>query len=260
MAITKIHRLGIENYNYQGCLMQIIEYNNANNILVEFKDKYKAIVSTSWQKFNSGSLKNPYYPSVCDVGITGNKYPTRINGIKEKEYDVWRKMLQRCFDEETKHKQPAYKDVTCCEDWLLYENFYEWLHSQENFEKWKNEKGWTIDKDILIKGNKIYSPATCCLVPNDVNVLFTKRNSERGSLPIGVVYHKVNKKYISSYDCGQKYNRYLGSYDTPEKAFEMYKSYKEEYIKQIAQEEYSKGNITKRCYDAMMNYQVEITD
>ena len=65
---------------------------------------------------------------------------------------------------------------------------------------------------------------------------------------------------MAAYDCGKGFNKYLGEYKTPEKAFEMYKIYKEEYIKQVAQEEYDKGNITKKCYDAMMSYEVEITD
>lgn len=38
------------------------------------------------------------------------------------------------------------------------------------------------------------------------------------------------------------------------------KKHKEEIIKRVAEDEYSKGRITKICYDAMMNYEVEITD
>lgn len=260
MGRQKIDRVGLEKYNYQGCIMKIIQYKDANNMLVEFQDKYRAVVETYWHHFNEGCVKNPYYPSVYGVGITGSKYSTKINGIKEKEYEAWHGILKRCYDKKIKEKQPSYKDATCCEEWLLYENFYEWLHSQENFDKWYNGDRWAVDKDILVKGNKVYSPDTCCLVSNEVNVLFTKRKACRGNLPIGVTYHKVNKKYVASYDCGEKYHKYLGEYNTPEKAFEIYKMYKEGYIKKIATNEYNKGHITKRCYDAMINYEVEITD
>ena len=104
-------------------------------------------------------------------------------------------MINRCFYEKIKEEHPTYKNVTCSEEWLLFENFYEWLHLQENFDKWYNEDKWCLDKDILVKGNKIYSPKTCCLVPQNVNTLFTKKNANRGKLPIGVFYYAKLKRY-----------------------------------------------------------------
>ena len=169
-------------------------------------------------------------------------------------------MLTRCFDEKFKIKNPTYKDVTCCDEWLLYENFYEWLHSQENFEKWLEGKGWALDKDILVKNNKIYSPETCCLVPHNVNCVFLKRDKYRSDLPIGV--DKVQNKFVAycSNSIIKKTKEHLGTYPTIEEAFYSYKRYKEKLIRQIAYIEYSKNNITKDCYKAMMNYRVEITD
>ena len=172
---------------------------------------------------------------------------------------MWHSMLQRCFDLTYKEKRPAYKPVTCCDEWLLFENYYEWLHSQENFEQWYNGKRWAVDKDILNKGNKIYSSENCCLIPQNVNCLFLKRESERGKYPIGVQY--TESGYLAK--CRNPFLDKaveLGYYSTPEKAFEVYKKYKESIIKQVAEVEYSNGNITKECYKAMMNYKVEITD
>lgn len=252
MKNKRIERVGIEKINYQGCLMKCIEYNKINDIMVEFQDEYKGIVHTQWGHFNDGSVKNPYFPDVIGIGKVGTKYSTHT-----KEYVAWRHMLERCYSEECKNKQPTYKDTTCCDEWLLYENFYEWLHSQENFDKWLNGERWAIDKDILIKGNKFYSSKTCCLVPPNVNSLFTKRDCDRGDLPIGVIKHQ--KKYRANFTkCGKHIS--LQVRDTIEEAFEDYKKTKENIIKQMAQEEYDKENITKQCYNAMMNYQVEITD
>jgi hypothetical protein len=149
---------------------------------------------------------------------------------------------------------------------LYYPNFYEWLHSQENFDKWFNEKNWNVDKDILVKGNKVYAPEFCCLIPRHVNNLFTKTNSKRGDCPVGVYFKKQMGKYCAqisknTYTSDNKSQQmHLGYYNTPEEAFQAYKEAKELYIKQVAQEEYDKCNITKRCYAAMMNYKVEITD
>ena len=120
--------------------MKIIEYNNANDIVVEFQDAYKAVVHGAYREFKKGKIKNPYFPEVYKKGMIGQKYKTRENNSEIKEYKIWHSMLQRCFDKKTKEKHKYYSSVTCCEEWLLYENFYEWLHSQENFDKWLNGK------------------------------------------------------------------------------------------------------------------------
>lgn len=256
-------RLFQKNINYQGSEMQCIKYNNARNIVIKFNDKYGAEINTSWSLFINGEIKNPYFPDFLGVGMNGMKYPLQINGKETKEHYTWKNMLRRCFDEKEKEKHPTYKDVTCCEEWLLYENFYEWLHSQENFDKWLNGDRWSIDKDIIIKGNKVYSPDACCLVPDNINNLFTKANALRGNYPIGVYKDENREGYTAHIIYGKKNNYEKHTrfqYPTPEEAFYAYKEYKENYIKRIAQEEYNKGNITKICYDAMMDYKVEITD
>lgn len=248
-----------ENYNNKGCLMRIVEDNSYSNIVIEFQDEYKARVRTQYCNFKSGSVRNPYTPTVYGIGMTGNKYPAKLNGRNTKEYDTWTNMIQRCFNAKLKEKQPTYENVDCCDEWLHFEKFYEWLHSQSNFDKWYEGKRWAIDKDILIKGSKIYSPETCCLVPQNVNCLFLKREAERGKYPIGVTYR--NEGFLAS--CHNPFTNdreELGYYSTPERAFNAYKDYKENLIKQVAQIEFDKDNITKECYEAMLSYKVEITD
>lgn len=253
------NRLGEEHVSNQGCLMKIIKYNNANNIVVEFQDKYKAKVFSAYKEFSKGNIKNPYHPSVCGVGMIGIKYPAKVNGCNTREYNTWQNMIHRCYDKKIENRQPTYKDINCCDEWLLFENFYEWLHEQDNFDKWLSGERWAIDKDILFKRNKIYSPDTCCLIPQNVNCLFTKRENYRGNLPIGVTEKDGGYQVRCMNPFTNKFE-YLGFYTTPEKAFLVYKIYKEKIIKQVAEFEYSKGNITEQCYQAMMNYEVEITD
>lgn len=259
MNKKKDDRVGETNYNNQGCLMKIIKYIDYRNVIVQFQDEHKFEAHTRYDHFISGVVKNPYFPFIYDVGMIGVKYPAKINQKITKEYDTWRSMLRRCFDKSFKERCPAYKDVTCCNEWLCFENFYEWLHKQENFDKWSNEKGWNVDKDILVKGNKIYSPETCSLVPDYVNNLFSKGgNDNKCGLPIGV--HMHGNSFQSA--CCDLYDKrkHLGTYSTPEEAFLAYKQHKENLIKQVGQEEYNNKNITKKCYEAMMNYIVEITD
>lgn len=248
-----------EKYNNQGCLMKIVEYNKANDIVVEFQDEYRYKINTIYANFKNGCVKNPYYPSLYSVGILGAKYSARINGKFMREYYTWAHIIERCFNENLKTKQPSYINIKCCDEWLNYEKFYEWLHSQPNFDKWYNGKRWAVDKDILNKGNKVYSPENCCLIPQNVNCLFLKREAQRGDYPIGVRY-KDGRFTASCHNPFTNKKEELGSYSTPEKAFNVYKTYKEDLIKKVAEIEYKAGNITDECYQAMMKYEVEIDD
>jgi hypothetical protein len=255
--MKKENRINEINYNQEGCLMKIIEYNGFKDVIVEFQDEYHFQVHIRYNYFRDGTVKNNYHKDVLGVGITGSK-PKYINNKLTKEYRTWFDMLQRCYDLDFQDKHPTYKTCICCKEWLLYDNFYEWLHSQENFNQWINEPRSALDKDILIKGNKLYSPDNCCLVTHKINILFTKRDSKRGDLPIGVSKH--NEKYRAQFSINGEHITFPVRINFNDCFYLDYKPYKEQYIKQIAKEEYDKGNITKRCYDAMMSYEVEITD
>ena len=115
-----------------------------------------------------------------------------------------------------------------------------------------------LDKDILIKGNKVYSPETCVFVPQNINELFVKRNIDRGIYPIGVHLNKLNNKYIAQCAQGQGKIINLGCFNAPKEAFNVYKLFKEDIIKQIADK--YKILIPQKLYNAMYEYEVEITD
>ena len=89
-----------------------------------------------------------------------------------------------------------------------------------------------IDKDILEKGNKIYSPNTCVFVNNKINSIFTKHDGIRGKYPIGV-FKRENGKFSASVSINGKQHK-LGIFDTAEEAFVSYKEAKEKEIKRIA--------------------------
>jgi hypothetical protein len=253
--------LGKENYNTQGCLMKIIEYNDANDIVVEFQDEHKAQKHCDLKGFKLGHVMNPYYKSLYGVGYYGGEIPKHSTNLDYKCWDTWKGMLERCYNKKRIETQPTYKDCTVCEEWHDYQNFKVWFN--ENFIelKDKNERV-CLDKDILVKGNKIYSPETCCFVPNEINVLFTKTNKNRGLYPIGVYYKKKLNKYIAQ--CSEKIGRdkkqqkHLGVFNTPKEAFEAYKQYKEMYIKKVADK--YKGQIKDNVYEALYKWEVEVDD
>ena len=78
--MIRANRFGEESLNNQGCLMKIVEYNNAHDIIVEFQDEYKTKIKTTYYEFETGKITNPYFPYVLGVGIIGNKYKSIFNG------------------------------------------------------------------------------------------------------------------------------------------------------------------------------------
>jgi hypothetical protein len=199
---------------------------------------------------------------IYGIGHVDYSLPITHNGKKIKEYEAWRGMLKRCLDDGYLQREPTYKGCIVSQEWTYYNAFYNWVLSQENYNKWKNgDKKWAIDKDIIAKGNKTYSDKTCFLVPQNINSLFTTRKLHRGEYPIGVDYLKrLNKFRASCMNPFTKKQELIGLYNTPELAFAAYKEYKENIIRKVANKEYFDGNITQQCYDAMLNYKVEIND
>lgn len=258
MEIKKVNcelldRTGEINHNTYGSIMTIIKYKNNKDIIVQFENGYKTKVCYS--DFKKGLVKNPYDKTVYNIGYLGEgKYKTRENSKHTIQNKYWMNMLNRCYCKEYKIKQPTYKNVICCNEWHNFQNFGKWF--DENYYTINNER-MALDKDILYKGNKIYSPNTCIFVPQRINSLFVKNNKDRGKYPIGVSYNKSRNKYFVQCSDKKKSN-FLGRYETVEEAFNTYKHFKEQYIKQVADE--YKDKIPKKLYDAMYNWKVEIND
>lgn len=235
----------------------IVEYVNSGDITVQFKTTGE-LVKTTYSNFVKGNVKSHFTPTVYGVGITGLE-PTRDeNGEIIDSYTCWKAMLKRCYSAKWQEKYPTYKTCSVSEVWLYYPNFKRWYDN--NYYKIDNKTAH-LDKDILIKGNKIYSPDTCIFVPNFINTLFVKRQNDRGAFPVGVYYNKTDKKYraqLSVFKDGKKTRKCLGYFDTPEEAFEAYKQAKEAYIKEIADN--YKDKIPAELYEAMYAYEVSIND
>ena len=120
------------------------------------------------------NIKHPLQKTVYDIGYIGmGKYNTSDNLVL---YDKWSGILRRCCDKKFQEKHNSYKDCIVDERWHNFQNFAEWFEENYNSDVMQ---GWQLDKDILFKGNKIYSPETCCFVPQEINSLFVKRDNDR---------------------------------------------------------------------------------
>ena len=192
--------------------------------------------------------------SVFGVGVVGTKYPISVNGRNTKEYYLWNNMLMRCYSTTYKKKRPTYECCKVSDKFKSYEYFYEWCHKQIGF---GNEE-WHLDKDLLIKGNKVYSETTCVFLPQEINTLLTKREASRGEYIIGVCWSKTNKAFKAMVSKSKGKQEYLGLFNTELEAFKVYEVAKESFIKEQANK--FKSQIDPRAYEALMNYTVEITD
>lgn len=194
---------------------------------------------------------------VYGVGVNDYKGNTKYNHVHIPSYHTWVEMLKRCFCDNFKNSNRTYTECKCCDEWKSFSAFKTWFDNPENGYK----DGYALDKDILIKGNKIYSPSTCCFVPNEINVLLCKSDAKRGCMPIGVYERKlVNGSSYMAYLNKNGCRINLGTYHSIEDAFQSYKQAKESHIKEMATQYFNEGKITKKVYNALLNYKVEITD
>ena len=254
----------LNDVNYKDCVgkilksknsgdFKIVKYNNSRNVDIQFVTTGFE-TSAQLEHIKNGNVKDPYVASVHGVGIAGAKYPITINGVHTKEYDLWNSMLKRCYSDAYQKKQPTYKGCKVSNNFLRYEYFYEWCHIQVGF----NNKDWQLDKDLLVKGNKVYNESTCVFLPKEINSVLTKSTASRGEYLIGVYWSKTHKAFAAQVSKSKGKREHLGFFKTEIEAFNAYKTAKEAFIKEQANK--WKGKIDERAYNALMNYTVEITD
>jgi hypothetical protein len=146
--------------------------------------------------------------SLFGVGVNDAWYMTGVTGNAGKltcpVYSRWGAMLKRCYSEKFKSENETYTHCSVCNEWLIFSNFAKWF--EDNY-----SDGYDLDKDIMVKGNKIYSPSTCLFVPKQINSLVQDRQKQRGALPEGVFFHSKNSKYIAQVRIDGK-KIHIGSY------------------------------------------------
>lgn len=213
--------------------------------------KYNNLVYVSYKELldlKSGKI------SVKDLGRE-QKYVPFLNYNRMKARRLWNDMQTRCYNVKMHNRYPKYEGCSICDYWLEdKERFFKWV--EENYYMVGNEQ-IDLDKDILCKGNKVYSPETCIFVPHTINTLFLRCQKSRGNLPIGVCLDKSKKKYCAGLGINNK-NIKLGVYNTPEEAFAEYKRHKEALI--VVTADKYKGRIPEKLYKAMINWKIEIDD
>lgn len=255
----RTNRIGCKNINIQGLNMTIIKYNGSNDCTVQFEDGYVKS-GVTYDNFKKGVVNNPNYKKVIHrsnngvvsgVGITDDiTIDNNYNTLKS--YSVWRSMINRCYKNDDKYKN--YIDCSVCDEWKRYSNFKKWF--DKNYYVIEGET-MQLDKDIIKKGNKIYSPENCIIAPLAINTIFAynKKKKIKNKL-LGVEF--VGNKYRARMHTKDNKVINLGLFDTKEEAFIKYKYAKENYIKEVA--DTYKDKIPNKLYNAMYRWEVDIND
>ena len=232
--------------------VEVTEYIDSHNITVKFLNT-GAIKNTTAYALTTGILKDSEVHATHKYGVMDIPNELQKGKPKPREYSIWNGIRQRCYNENNRDNLMSYKGIKMSDNFKLYSYFKEWCHKQIGF----NEDGWHLDKDILVKGNKVYSEDTCCFVPPEINCTITNNKSVRGRFPQGVTYNRTKTRYRAKIRRGAKLES-LGTYDTPEEAFYAYKPIKEACIKSLAEK--WKDKIDPRVYESLMRWEINITD
>lgn len=239
--------LQVETNNCGKCI--IIDYENCDKVKVRF-------IEPEYEKFCQlgtllrGGVTNPYFPSVFGKGFIGvGEYSSKDKRV----YRLWKAMLGRCYNLNISESNKTYSDVTVCDEWLNFQNFAAWCESQEFFNV-KDDKGnsYQLDKDILVRGNKVYSPEACCFVPQEINSLVACKTDKSGKT--GVCYREKYKKFSAQITFGKQGVKTLGSFETESEAFQVYKEAKEFYVKQVAEK--WRDNLCEKSYKSLLKWNV----
>ena len=157
---------------------------------------------------------------------------TKLNGKRAvlwqcEFYSKWLYMLQRCYSKSFQKSRPTYKGCQVCKEWLTFSNFKAWMETQE----WKEKE---LDKDILVSGNKLYSPETCAFVHRLLNSFSGSKNNANGFLE-GVSFFKRDGTFRSQAQnpfTGK--NEHIGYFVSEIEAHQAWRNRKHEHALKLA--------------------------
>lgn len=174
---------------------------NKSKYICEFEDGTKVLASHT--NIKNGGVRNPNYPTIYKIGFWGEgEYKTSIEGTKKmtKEYNIWNKMLERCYSEKTQIKHPTYIGCIVDKRWHNFQNFCEDIKELEGYNEWKNstkDREYVLDKDIKVKDNKIYSKNTCVFITSSKNSIEVNKRTKTTGLTY--IAHRIDDGYIEEF-------------------------------------------------------------
>lgn len=223
--------------NGRGNVATVVGYENSNKVSVIFAPDLHIHDFTA-QNLRDGKFFDRYEPSVMGVGFVGiGSYTMKTHPIVD---SAWRAMLKRCYSDEVQKVSKSYRGCSVHPDWHNFQVFAEWYTKQEGY-----GLGFDLDKDLIVKGNKVYSEWTCCLLPREINSLLQLKESDR-QLPYGISVKRG--KYEVRAKLGGK-TVWLGSFSYIGDAEDRYIQSKREYCKKLIEK--WQGNLGVEVIDKL---------
>lgn len=226
----------------------VVEYHGSYSVTIEHNDEHRHRMVVQASNLRRGMVKNPYTPLVYGVGYVGvGAHSAQENGKQTAAYRKWVKILERCYDDKFKAKNPAYSTCTVSQEWHCFQVFAEWFHAQPNSEN----AGFEIDKDLMVLGSEIYSDSTCSFVPQEINKMLNSCAASRGEYPLGV--HLNRKRFMARVSINGE-SLCLGTYDTPDQAHAAYREAKKQYVRSAAEDR--KDQLHPKVYASLSSWDV----
>ena len=151
-----------------------------------------------------------------------------VTGKKCRIYVTWYDMIRRCYSSVYQIKYPKYVGCTVASEWLLFSNFKNWVENETTYCPNKQ-----LDKDLLIVGNKLYSPSTCIFISQEINKFLTINQRKSSDLPIGVNLKNTRFQAVCNNPFLKKLE-HLGYYSSAEQAHEAWRLKKHEHSRLIS--------------------------
>ena len=161
--------LGLVLKNNKGCKFEIIRKIDKFRFLVHFFDPECWIVGSYTSIFNQ-TIVNRNESMVCGIGYISTSEDAPLdfsNRNVSNALRIWERMIKRCYSGEDRYKY--WRGVEVCNEWHDFSNFLSW-----HLKQFHNNSSWCLDKDLLARGKKVYSPNTCVYLPKIINTLLTK--------------------------------------------------------------------------------------
>lgn len=209
----------------------VLEARSSNEIVVKFlKTGYvKKCKAISLVRGNVLGL-------IYDRGWKGDAPSKDSSGNILRSYDCWRRILHRTH-QSWWDLHPTYNNVEVCEEWYHYDTFLGW------YENNCTDSSWDLDKDLLSIGGGIYSPDTCCFLPEKINKAIVMRGNgvhkRRGSYE---VYHR---------------GKYLGGGNDYTELLNLYADTKRGYVRGLAEEF---DNLPEKVAISLRNFTLSVKD
>lgn len=223
-----------------GTKLEVLEYINAHKILVQFDDKKSLPFTACTSNLQKGMYRNPYHPTIEGIGYEGQgDYSFKQDG---RCAIMWRSMIARCFSKKwNRVRVPEQPRVI--ENWFNFQNFAEWYYNQSG----SSLGNWELDKDIIVKGNRTYSPETCCLVPREINTAYPMSYSQ-GSR----VYYNSKDRYYRVNWRDESGKRSVKGFKTQEEAVDFKVLKTKERLQNLADKYVD--NLDPVVYNLLMNW------